>query len=37
MTEKNNQKYIKDCMEVWQKGYGLLGDVGGKLYVYKKI
>ena len=31
------QKHIKERMEVWQKGYGLLCDVNGKLYVYKKI
>ena len=29
--------HIKKRMEVWQKGYGLYGDVNGKLYVYKKI
>jgi hypothetical protein len=24
-------------MKVWQKGYGLLCDVKGVLYVYKKV
>ena len=34
---EKHKTHIKKRMEVWQKGYGLLCDVGGKLYVYKKI
>ena len=35
--ETKHKVHIKKRMEVWQKGYGLYCDVGGKLYVYKKI
>ena len=36
LAEKH-RTHIKKRMEVWHKGYGLYGDVNGKLYVYKKI
>ena len=36
LAEKH-KTHIRKRMEVWQKGYGLLCDVNGKLYVYKKI
>ena len=35
--EEKHRTHIKKRMEVWQKGYGLLCDVRGILYVYKKI
>ena len=35
--ESKHKTHIRKRMEVWQKGYGLLCDVGGKLYVYKKL
>jgi len=35
--EKKHTVHLKKRMEVWQKGYGLLCDVDGVLYVYKKI
>jgi hypothetical protein len=34
---KEHRTHIKKRMEVWQKGYGLLCDVAGILYVYEKI
>ena len=33
---KEHRTHIKKRMEVWQKGYGLLCDVNGILYVYEK-
>jgi hypothetical protein len=36
LAEKH-KTHIKKRMEVWKKGYGLLCDVGGKLYCYKRI
>ena len=36
LAEKH-RTHIKKRMEVWQKGFGLYCDVGGVLYVYKKI
>ena len=36
LAEKH-RTHIKKRMEVWQKGYGLLCDVDGVLYVYKKV
>jgi hypothetical protein len=35
--ESKHRTHIKDRMEVWQKGYGLLCDVNGVLYVYEKL
>ena len=35
--ESKHRTHIKARMEVWQKGYGLLCDVNGVLYVYEKI
>jgi hypothetical protein len=35
LAEKH-KTHIKKRMEVWQKGYGLLCDVNGKLFVYYK-
>lgn len=35
--ESKHRTHIKQRMEVWQKGYGLLCDVDGVLYVYEKI
>jgi len=36
-NETKHRIHIKARMEVWQKGYGLLCDVRGILYVYEKI
>jgi hypothetical protein len=36
LAEKHHT-HIRKRMEVWQKGYGLLCDVSGVLYVYEKI
>ncbi len=36
-VESKHRVHVQKRMEVWQKGYGLLCDVGGVLYVYKKI
>ena len=36
LAEKH-RTHIKKRMEVWEKGYGLLCDVGGVLYCYSKI
>ena len=35
--ESKHRTHIKQRMEVWQKGFGLLCDVDGVLYVYKRI
>jgi hypothetical protein len=32
--EQKHRDYAKACMEVWRRGYGLLCDVDGVLYVY---
>ena len=34
--DKKHRGHILDRWRVWEKGYGLLCDVGGVLYVYKK-
>ncbi len=31
------EKFAKDRAMVWKKGYGCLGDVNGRLYVYKRM
>jgi hypothetical protein len=36
LAEKH-RTHVKKRMEVWQKGYGLLCDIDGVLYCYKKI
>jgi len=36
LAEKH-KTHIKKRMEVWQKGYGLWGDINGVFYVYKKV
>ena len=34
--ENRHYKYAQSRMEVWRRGYGLLCDIDGVLYVYKK-
>jgi len=34
--EKRHIDHIKACWETWKRGYGLLCDVNGTLYVYRK-
>jgi len=34
---KKHRKHAKDRWAVWQAGYGLLCDVNGELYVYKRV
>ena len=35
--DKKHRKHARDRWEVWQRGYGLLCDVGEELYCYKKL
>jgi len=35
-TENRHYKYARARMDVWRRGYGLLCDIDGVLYVYKK-
>jgi len=35
--ESKHKIHVKKRWQVWQKGYGLLCDVNGVLYVYKKV
>jgi hypothetical protein len=34
--KEKHEAHAKARMEVWKKGYGLYGDINGKLYVYAK-
>ena len=32
-----HSKYATDCLDVWLQGYGLLCDINGVLYVYRRV
>jgi hypothetical protein len=36
-VEQRHRNYIEARMNVWRKGYGVLCDVDGILYVYERI
>lgn len=35
--DEKHRDYIRKCFEIWKHGYGVIGDVHGVLYVYKRV